>query len=409
MPDLSPVKKIPLGKADFAALKARHFAYADKTRFIEILENLDAKHVLFTRPPRFGKTLTTSMLAAYYDINEARHFDTLFGDTYIGRHKTPLANQFYVLKLEFSGLTSVHDAEKGFTENLRSQLRTFFDRYPHPDQNKILSDVQTDSASLLERFFCSLGNDFSRRLYVIIDDYDLVENTFYPSPEGGFGFLKGFWCVLQEACGPVVSRIFVTGSTLASPTQEVLPSFVIDHSDAHDLHDLMGFTETDLRHLIADTVNSGNGNPTVDTIIADLTNQFGGYRFCSYTDVSPLHNAQLCLDHLDILQSGAGVSPALRNTGSDWQGLKLEAILKCGNPSFVEKIVPELLRGHTVKLPAGRPEFIHLAADVQLDREELLSALFYFGYLTYADKDAYTLAVPNSYIQTQLEACAKRC
>ena len=405
MSDFSPPKKIPLGKSDFDDLKTRHFAYADKTRFIEILENLDAKHVLFTRPPRFGKTLTASMLAVYYDIAEADRFDSLFGDTYIGRNKTALANQFYVLKLEFSGLANLSEVEKSFTENLRCQLRTFFDRYPHPHQNEILSDDLTDSASLLERFFCSLGPDFTRRLYVIIDDYDQVENTFCPSPKNGFNFLKAFWSVLKEACGHPVSRIFVTGNTLTLPTQEVLPSFVSDYSDAVDLHDFMGFTEADLRHLMIETLNPANTSLTADGIISDFATQFGNYRFCPYADVSPLLNARLCLNCLDALQHGEAVDAAL-NEGQD---LKLEAILKRSNPIMVKEVVSALLLCHTVAFPIARPAFIHLAADVQLDREALLSALFFFGYLTYADNDAYTLAFPNSHIRTQFEAYAKRC
>lgn len=47
---------------------------------------------IFLRPRRFGKTLFTSMLQYYYDINAHDQFDNLFKDTYIGTHPTQLHN-----------------------------------------------------------------------------------------------------------------------------------------------------------------------------------------------------------------------------------------------------------------------------------------------------------------------------
>ena len=52
------------------------YAYADKTRFIELIK--DTNFPFIVRPRRFGKALFTQMLQAYYDKAEAEHFD----DTY---------------------------------------------------------------------------------------------------------------------------------------------------------------------------------------------------------------------------------------------------------------------------------------------------------------------------------------
>ena len=43
--------------------------YVDKTGFIKVLEEVNADHALFVRPPRFGKTLFLNTLECYYDKN----------------------------------------------------------------------------------------------------------------------------------------------------------------------------------------------------------------------------------------------------------------------------------------------------------------------------------------------------
>ncbi len=57
-----------------------NYLYIDKTPFIEKLENLNEKYLIFLRPRRFGKSLFLSTLQYYYDENSANEFDELFGD-----------------------------------------------------------------------------------------------------------------------------------------------------------------------------------------------------------------------------------------------------------------------------------------------------------------------------------------
>lgn len=55
-------KKIYLGSSDFAEIISNNGLFADKTLFIqEIIESAD-KVTLLTRPRRWGKTLSQSML-----------------------------------------------------------------------------------------------------------------------------------------------------------------------------------------------------------------------------------------------------------------------------------------------------------------------------------------------------------
>ena len=85
--------------ADYAILRECGYYYVDKTKYISLLERYSAP--VFLRPRRFGKSLFMSILAYYYDVNEAERFERLFGDTYIGQNPTGEQNKYMVLRFDF--------------------------------------------------------------------------------------------------------------------------------------------------------------------------------------------------------------------------------------------------------------------------------------------------------------------
>ena len=157
MPDAPRIKPSPYGLTDFVDIRRRALAYVDKTQFIEALENCGADYPFLVRPRRFGKTLSTSVLEAYYDEAAADRFESLFAGTYIGSHKTPLASKFRVLHLDFSGIASSdHKAiMEEFRESVLIAIQDYFQRYPHPDQDEVLKNAFPSSAALIARFFVS--------------------------------------------------------------------------------------------------------------------------------------------------------------------------------------------------------------------------------------------------------------
>ena len=90
----SALKSAPYGESDFSILRGNNLAYVDKTEFIAKLESLNNRYPFIIRPRRFGKTLFASILQAYYDITAAKDFERNFSGTYIGEHKTALANSW---------------------------------------------------------------------------------------------------------------------------------------------------------------------------------------------------------------------------------------------------------------------------------------------------------------------------
>lgn len=147
--------RIPYGESDYKNIKTSNSIYVDKTRYIEELEHLNTKYPVFLRPRRFGKTLFTSQLFYYYDRSSAENFVELFGDTYIGSHKTELANQYYVLRFDFSGLTADDEnlLRKAFYRNIRASLKNFLDRYK----------MDVFASHFLTQYIYTTNTDFSNR------------------------------------------------------------------------------------------------------------------------------------------------------------------------------------------------------------------------------------------------------
>ena len=62
---------MPIGVENFRELIEGNYYFVDKTLFIKEMLDSRSKVTLFTRPRRFGKTLTMSMLKEFFDINTA--------------------------------------------------------------------------------------------------------------------------------------------------------------------------------------------------------------------------------------------------------------------------------------------------------------------------------------------------
>ena len=74
--------------------------------YIEKIENLSDKTIMFLRPRKFGKTLFTSTLECYYYKNKIDKFEELFGNTYIGKNPTKNKNKYCILRFNFSGIST---------------------------------------------------------------------------------------------------------------------------------------------------------------------------------------------------------------------------------------------------------------------------------------------------------------
>ena len=70
-------KPMPIGIEDFKKLR-ENYCFVDKTRFIQELLDNHGDVTLMTRPRRFGKTLTLSMLQYFFTLENGEENRKLF-------------------------------------------------------------------------------------------------------------------------------------------------------------------------------------------------------------------------------------------------------------------------------------------------------------------------------------------
>ena len=78
-------RPMPVGIEDFGDLIRKDYYFVDKTRFIRDLLDFQTPVTLITRPRRFGKTLSLSMLQYFFTLENAEENRKLFAGLDIER------------------------------------------------------------------------------------------------------------------------------------------------------------------------------------------------------------------------------------------------------------------------------------------------------------------------------------
>ncbi len=403
----SVLRKVPYGESNFSILRANNLAYVDKTEFIAKLEEFSNRFPFIVRPRRFGKTLFTQTLQAYYDIAAAEDFERYFAGTYIGEHKTALANTFRVIHFDFSGIPA-DKFVRGFIEKVRRGLTSFCMRYGFSMGLEVVDREFDDPTLLLSTFLRTYEKTYKESVYLIIDEYDQGANEVlatnlesFQGLTGSGGVLKTFYASLKDlaANGPI-GRIFITGVTTIQ-----LDSMTSGFSVAENLttdpefSTMFGFTETELRNLIGQVVNLKQYGKSLDEVFSRMKEWYNGYCFNTKKSET-VFNASMCLNYLkQIRQTGEEPDDMLDVSVANSLD-KIEAILSLGDASLVKEIVSRALNHEPIPF-GGKLQVLNLNHSNGLDRETLLSALFYMGFLTYVIGNKQALTVPNRAIGIQ--------
>lgn len=396
---------IPYGIASFDEFRSENLAYADKTQAIEVLESR-GKFPLLVRPRRFGKTLLVSMLQAYYDKAAQDKFEVNFSDTYIAQHPTPLKGKFYVLRLEFAGIDS-DDIVKRFTDKVLTGMSDFFCRYPMEGSKAFLNATYTSPSELLQAFRRLVQPNTGKSLYLIIDEYDQFANDILSSDPEKFkqitsreGFLRNFYTNIKDATSNFIARTFITGVTTIS-LDSLSSGFNVakNYSTEPELAATYGFTESELRDLIAETVDLKAYGQTLDQVFVRMKDYYNGYRFSPRSGTA-VFNAAMCWYYLDHIRHNKDEPDNMLDPSVASDLDKIHGILSCGDEADRRRIVEDALAGRPIAFPV-LADSLNLNQRNSFNESELLSTLFYLGYLTYAPGQTKQLVCPNKAIREQ--------
>ena len=258
---MEKTRPILYGVADYAEIRRANAWFIDRTAKIR---DLEATHyAIFLRPRRFGKSLLTSILEAYYDVRYADRFDEFFAGTDIGANPTDERGKYLVLRFDFSAVSKELDSVQGdFDYKASLQCDAFADKYRAELGEKLVSEIHAapDCGKKLAHIATALKGT-PNKLYVIIDEYDNFTNTIlaesglkaYDDLCHGDGFFKQFFTELKAATSGIeaaVSRLFITG---VSPVtmDDVTSGFNIGTNISLDptFADFTGFRHDDLRAI----------------------------------------------------------------------------------------------------------------------------------------------------------------
>ncbi len=181
--------KLPVGIDSFEKLRTNEFYYVDKTRLIEQLLDNWSEVTLFTRPRRFGKTLSMSMLRSFFEIGTDT---TLFDGLYISKNKALCdkhMGKYPVIFLTLKGVDGLTFADS--KRMLKAVLSNEVDRHYYLKTSNALTEedkscftqmlMGTDenvenSLKTLSRLLCK---HYEQKVVIIIDEYDVPLDKAY--------------------------------------------------------------------------------------------------------------------------------------------------------------------------------------------------------------------------------------
>jgi len=398
----------PYGLSDFSTLIEQDYWYLDRTDRIAEIEAI-GRQLIFLRPRRFGKSLLLSMLEHYYDLARADQFEALFGRLAVGRNPTPLRNQYFVMKWDFSLVPAqgeVRDIEAALHQHINDCIAAFAQHYHQQLPGSI--EIHPDNALSSLRSALVAVSQTPHKLYLLIDEYDNFANEVlmagragsqdrYESLLYGEGLLKTVFKAVKAAAGGMgLDRVFITG---VSPV--VLSDMTSGYNVGESIYllpefnDLCGFTEPEVTTVLEQLSTEG-GNWTVTEALATMRTFYNGYRFSEEATES-LYNPTLSLYFLKALaRTGRPPSRLLdENLAMDRGKLSYIAALPQGEALLIAALNQDE--------PLEIPELVHRFGVAEVlaavkDRPFMASLLYFFGILTLAGEGALAkliLRIPN--------------
>lgn len=402
--------KLPLGIDDFRKMRTRNLYYVDKSEFIYELLSESFEVNLITRPRRFGKTLTMSMLAEFFDIRKDSR--ELFEGLAISRRTAfcqEWMNQWPVLFLTLKdadgkdfrqayGLLQfilaslcIEHAYLGKSEKVDEDDKIQFARLK--SRESTVEELQS-GLFLLTRMMAS---HYGKEVILLIDEYDVPlskadDNRYYDDMLNIIRRLLG----MAWKTNPFLKFAVVTGclhiakeSIFTGANNFILRSMSHKHYDRW-----FGFLEEEVARILSD---AGLSNQ-----LAQMKRWYDGYRFGGREVYCPWD----VVNYVNELLSDSGTFPA-----NYWKDTSHNGIIR----RFIDMKGMQIHDKFEILLAGGVIQeqlVVDLTYDlVHSNEENLWSILYLTGYLTKAAPEAYpagfcleegktALRIPNEEVKT---------
>ena len=397
-------KMLPIGVENFEKLRRNDMYYVDKTEMFSdlIMNHGDAN--LFTRPRRFGKTLTMDMLKTFFEIGQDA---SLFDGLTISSHSDiceKYQNKYPVVFISLKGATgSTYEKANSMIKQLIAEE---YQRHSYLADSDILDSIEKDqfnrirsislnegdlenSLRTLTRLLCKHHN---QKVILLIDEYDVpLDKSFL---NGYYDDMVSFIRIfLGEALKTNDNTEFaiVTGCLRISKESIFtgVNNFKVFSINDTRFSDYFGFTNDEVREML-----SYYG--IIDKYETTKA-WYDGYLFGKTEIYCPWD----VLNHCDTVVNTDDIEPQaywINSSGNDI----IRKFIEMAN-STTKSELELLIAGNTV-VKTIKQELTY--ADLYSSIENMWSILYMTGYLTkrsIPERKQFELAIPNLEIREIFE------
>ena len=391
-------RPMPVGIEDFKDLVTGNYYFIDKTRFIKELIDTQGKVTLITRPRRFGKTLSLSMLQYFFTLENAEENRQLFAGLDIERAGEKYMSQQGTRPVVFLTLKEVRArAFANMTVLMAEFLRRLYGQYAYLGQSDALSaedrqyfsDILKSACGMekmkfaLSNLMAALEKHHQKKPVLLLDEYDAPilsawENGYYREC---IDFMRGFLGSALKT-NPALGFAVLTGITRISKESifSGLNNLKVCSVLSNHYNDIFGFTQDEVARLLAEC--------GVADKVAELARWYDGYLFGS----AEIYNPWSVIQYLD---NGCEFRPYWLNTSGN--SILKDLLTRVDRRR--QKELEGLLHGIGVESPVME-EVVY--SDLTDSRDALFMMLMTAGYLkpvkTWKDEDCADwalLQIPN--------------
>lgn len=373
-------RTVAIGIQDFQKIRIQDTFYIDKTNFIEEWWESRDDVTLITRPGRFGKTLTMSMVEHFFSVNCAGCGNIFEGLSIWEKEKyRQLQGSYPVISLSFSNIkeTTFHETRKKICRTIQLLYRKFgfllegsaLTDEEKEDFQKITVDMEDYVVSLsLQQLSEYLYRYYGKKAILLLDEYDTPLQEAY---------VNGYWNELSDFIrnlfhatfkgNPYMERAIMTGITRISKESifSDLNNLKLVTTTSDEYADCFGFTEKEVFSALDEYQLSDKKE--------QVKEWYNGFTFGQESDI---YNPWSILNYLDTGQ----LRPYWANTSSNQLIGKL---LRQGSTDTKQKF-EQLLSGYSLKVSIDEQIIFE-----QLSEKEssIWSLLLASGYLKIVKTD----------------------
>lgn len=396
---------LPIGIEDFKELIENNYYYVDKTGLVKELLNNRSKVSLFTRPRRFGKTLSLSMLKYYFEVvydqnGNKEDKGSLFKGLEImaaGSEYTNHMGQYPVISLSLKSAKQP-DFETAYIM-LKRQIADEFRRHKYAadklegnDKRRfelIMNETDQREQYLDALAFLSrvLKGIYGKNTIILLDEYDVpLENAYF---KGFYKQMTDFIRSLFESAlktNPNLEFAVITGclkiskESIFTGLNNLKMVSILDISYS----EYFGFTHPEVEHMLQAYDIIGRQE--------EIKSWYDGYLFGK----SEVYNPWSILMYVDSLRQDQDAKPKPYWANTSSNSIIRELVEHADNS--VKQEMEILIEGGTIEKPVHE-EITY--EDIYKTIDNLWNFLFFTGYLKKVserleDVTTYiTLGIPN--------------